>query len=141
MQILIMGIMLSVLIGLCNGYSGGSVLLQCILCFVFYFAMIFFFFNAYVPLLWLPYVLFKILTGRYKYSAIILCIFAPFVWNFILGIVITVLFCFEFARNILYAISPAIIVAAAGAGITTIINILSSSAISEFKEQLIKCEK
>ena len=103
---------------------------------------LFYLFNGIVPLFWLPYVIFKICQGKYRFSAVSLCFISPIVWNiglFILGCIFVLL-------NINIPIRKFFCSFGGSCGgllalFIVLTNMFSKAACYEFTEQLQKYEK
>lgn len=64
---------------------------------------VFYLLNGVLPLFWLPYVIYKIIKHEYRLSAIMLCVFGPIFWFFILMGVGYVFTKTQFLNNLLYS--------------------------------------
>ena len=95
-----------------------------------YFISVFYLFNGVVPLLWIPYVAFKILKKEFKPIAILNCIIAPVIWNILLVVLLALAYKITFLAKLLF--SDAGIIGAVFALIQTFFKIFSYQAREEF---------
>lgn len=99
---------------------------------------LFYIFNAFVPLLWIPYVLYKIFKKELKTSAINLCIIPPIFWFVLLFILTFIAGLFKPVHhfvNVIFLSKPGYY-GAIIAFVSVIFNILSPAARKEFSEHL-----
>lgn len=102
---------------------------------------VFYYLNALGPLLWLPYVIIKILKGDLKFSAIFCCLIAPISWHIVLFI-IAIIMC-AISINFVYKLLEFInthwgfFIANIFAIFNVLLKICSIEAQKEFKELLI----
>lgn len=71
-----------------------TVFLSIVCFFISYSLNLFFLFNAFVPLFWVPYVLVKIINRKLKIYALLICIIPLIAWVlaiFIVGVILVLL--------------------------------------------------
>lgn len=111
-----------------------NIIVFCIIFGISYSIGIFYLFNGIVPLLWIPYVTYKILKKDFKSSAILHCLIAPIVWNILFIVLFALAYKFAFLGklvNILF-FSLAGIVGGILALFHTVANLFSEQAREEF---------
>lgn len=111
-----------------------NIIVFCIVLGISYSIGIFYLFNGIVPLLWIPYVTYKILKKDFKANVILHCFIAPVVWNILLIILFILAYKFAFLGklvNILF-FSLAGIIGEVLALFHTVTNLFSEQAREEF---------
>ena len=111
-----------------------NIIVFCIIFGISYSIGIFYLFNGIVPLLWIPYVAYKILKKEFKPNAILHCLIAPIVWNILFIVLFALAYKFAFLGklvNILF-FSLAGIVGGVLALFHTVANLFSKQAREEF---------
>lgn len=117
-------------------------ILFCLFFCISYGLNVFYLFNGIVPLLWIPYVLFKIVTGVYKPTALIMCLVAPVVWNlffFFVGYISVKLGIYKYIAY--FFNSSGAVFGGIMALISVALNVLSIQARTEFLTDLERFRK
>lgn len=113
-----------------------GLILSVVYLFLGFFIGVFVYSNMVLPLLWLPYVIIKIIKKDLRVSAIMFCIIPPIIWCLLL-LIIGIIDTFLFKNFIMNVVSTNTF--ATGnilALIITILNAYSKTARIEFKENL-----
>lgn len=111
-----------------------NIIVFCIIFGISYSIGIFYLFNGLVPLLWIPYVAYKILKKDFKPNAILHCLIAPIVWNILFIVLFALAYQFAFLGKLINLLffSLAGIIGGILALFHTVANLFSEQAREEF---------